>query len=276
MRVMRGFTLIELLVVMGIIGLLIAILLPTLSRVRKAAQATVCLSNLRQMGMGWLSYANESKGRPHPSSWATIHYPPTGQTGWFINPPINSTGGATHDYFIGKYLGNSNDVYQCPSVSDSPLSAGFSVGSESLPWAPDNFSNTGQPGAPKLGTYAYNSWLSDSALFRVGFLEGQLFGGGFVQKVTQIRGSSNFPIYSDGKWLETGLILDTNPLPSREAQMALTPGLIITNEFMTQVAMQRHAGGINVAMADGSARYVPIRELWSLQWSRVFKTRPTY
>ncbi len=54
-----AFTLIELLVVVGIIGLLLAILLPTLSQARIAARATVCLSNMRQLGVGLTMYAND-------------------------------------------------------------------------------------------------------------------------------------------------------------------------------------------------------------------------
>ena len=53
----RGFTLIELLVVVAIIALLIAIMLPALSNAREQGKRTVCLSNMRQMGIALLSYA---------------------------------------------------------------------------------------------------------------------------------------------------------------------------------------------------------------------------
>ena len=56
----RGFSLVELLVAIGIIAVLIAILLPTLSRAREQARRAQCLSNLRQVHAAFLFYANTS------------------------------------------------------------------------------------------------------------------------------------------------------------------------------------------------------------------------
>lgn len=60
MNLKRAFTLVELLVVIAIVVVLISVLVPSLYRARRQSQSTICLGNLRQIGVGCQMYAQES------------------------------------------------------------------------------------------------------------------------------------------------------------------------------------------------------------------------
>lgn len=129
----RAFTLIELLVVVSIIALLVAILLPSLSRARAQARSAVCESRLRTLGQGWTAYWSSNHDRTLPSRLPTFDF---GGQGNPANQYRISTGlkyrprwPALMQQFVGvpaldppsptrdreNYV---NPVYVCPEVAD--------------------------------------------------------------------------------------------------------------------------------------------------------------
>jgi prepilin-type N-terminal cleavage/methylation domain-containing protein len=83
-----GFTLVELLVVIAIIALLMAILLPALSRAREMGKRAVCLNQIRQIGIGWFLYCDDNSERlPYGNIWWSWGWtPPTKPGPCFVEP----------------------------------------------------------------------------------------------------------------------------------------------------------------------------------------------
>jgi len=78
----RGFTLIELLTVIAIIGILAAILIPIVGKVRSNARAVQCVGNLRQIGAAAHTYAADNRGLIVPSRGDDTSVTPVSRRYW--------------------------------------------------------------------------------------------------------------------------------------------------------------------------------------------------
>ncbi len=143
-RGVRAFTLIELLTVIAIIGILAAILIPVVGKVRASARNSQCLSNVRQLALANLLYASENKGQLIVHLNAQIG---SGANATYILPPsVRNEGNwqkalAAH-MTLDKVSARSRFI--CPSADTS----GFA----------DSAITNGQ-----ISTYTVSMWLHSSA-----------------------------------------------------------------------------------------------------------------
>lgn len=126
-RSRRALTLIELLVVISMIGLLIALLIPSLKRSVKLASATICQNNLRQLGMslqmytqdfdGWLPVTKvvetaTASAEPVSASWFAMLVPTYMTDPMLLRCPSDPFGDR-----MGQYRDNINDPDAADAVS---------------------------------------------------------------------------------------------------------------------------------------------------------------
>src|SRR6267142_1874285 len=119
----RALTLVELLVVIGIIALLLAILLPALSRVRESSRRAACLANIAELGRAVLLYAHDNKN--HLPDAGSGNAPDALMSPRAVGlPPWTTFGPDTYvlpsiGQLLARYLNNNTRLWQCPSAPDN-------------------------------------------------------------------------------------------------------------------------------------------------------------
>lgn len=246
-----GFTLVELLVVISIIALLLAILLPGLNKARETAKAVVCLVNQRQIGLGFATYASDS--REYLPPWST------------------SSGGLAQTHW-GAMLGHLNYIpapsyYGPPSGGNYPFLGPTAKSVLVCPNATRNYWNWATPtsqtdplGASRWGMgYTPTGWISGvSPRYGVDLtygINGDSLGGQFVApfrswKMDDTTSPNNFSH-------------KTTDIPQPAQLVMIYDGVYSLWAIKNNAINARHNGSVstNVLLADGHVLTAPTHKL---------------
>ena len=264
LRRRSAFTLIELLVVIAIIAILIGLLLPAVQKVRAAAARTQCTNNLKQMGLAIQNCIDTYTGKVPPG------------VGLYPNrlPAAGNSDGGTFLHIL-PYIEQDN-LFKKSSRTPEPndRNGGFQTYSQ---WTTEIQSSRVKtyicPSDPtqEEGVTARASYGTNGQIFRHNYAWGNV---GLLSFPAQFRdGSSNTVLfmdklarcntgnYNDNFWPDWGPVVsstdnDASQTGPTAAIFQVTPSGGIPANCHGGRGSSPHPGGIQVALADGSVRFV--------------------
>ena len=254
----RGFTLIELLVVIAIIAVLMAILMPSLSKVRDQARQINCTANLRQWNLQFNMYVGDNDGKFYSGTDATGYWWPYQleekaqdwkQTKtWFCptaTKPIYTATSPTRAPTLNIY--NAWGIFTSAN----------GMASATRTWNGQNYS-ANRNGFN--GSYSLNGYLL--TIPATGTYEGGVPARNGFRKMTEIKNANNVPVMMDGLRFDTWPLENQKPADLEEAAWS--------SNNMGRVCINRHRGTTDVSFADWSVRKVGLKELYILQWHQAW------
>jgi len=253
----NAFTLIELLAVISIIVMLMALLLPALSRIRKQTRAVICRANLKQWSTILVLYTNDSEGcLPRYADDAM----------WLLRGSLTSEADVNEP--DGYNPIRTQGIACCPLATEPAETGIFTMtrrASGSIVWQLE-----GTPGS------TFSAWqvLSPPPPFHASYgFNNELFSFHF-QHGLMLRpfSSKGVDTHMVPNKEATPVLLDSaHPCCSLRSKFQRPPRFARMGEMMG--CINRHHGCINGLFMDWSARSIGLKELWTLKWNPEFDTR---
>jgi prepilin-type N-terminal cleavage/methylation domain-containing protein len=265
----RAFTLIELLVVIAIIAILIGLLLPAVQKVREAAARMSCSNNLKQLSLGTINCADTNNGKLPPSIGL---YPNDNAYG------ANQSDGGLFLHIL-PYI-EQNNLYKASLVQPEPNdrnngNATYSqwtapiqsaiVKTFQCPSDPTTLSYNGGQGAASYGIngqvfrYNYVGWSAGLARFPASIPDGTSNTIFFTEKLTRTNACVNCcNPYDNNYWPDWGPLVsssDCGMATGAGAMFQVMPKGDPANADGGR-ASSDHTAGMNVALGDGSVRFL--------------------
>lgn len=245
----KGFTLIELLVVIAIIALLMAVLMPTLQKVRKQAKNVICQTRLKQWGAIFAAYTGS-----HNSSFMMGKFP-TDDPGLDPDTYINNHWlNALEDYYD-----MDSGISLCPVASKVDAEGGKGIfrawGWGVIPaawWPPSNC----------RGSYGSNDWILNHPPGRRRSSHNDPKNN---WRTTNVKRPNEIPIFLDCI-SHDACPKETDEPPEFNGDTSWGIG---TSEMRT-FFIDRHDKYTNSLFMDFSVRKVGLKELYKLRWHRSF------
>jgi len=246
----RGFTLIELLVVIAIIALLMAVLMPSLQRVRRQAKAVSCQAQLHQWALTFSAYTGDYDGYFMQGLTGTSQYPSAQGRGVWMN--------ALRPYY------SDPKMRLCPMATKFIVDENGNPTGARPPYAAYGIINRGDISVCNgdYTSYVINWFVNRCPPGYDGYGGERLFW-----RHTNNRGTSNIPVFMDGSfWLARPR--HTDPPPEYDGDFRWNGA-----SGMKRVAVNRHDGFVNGLFMDWSTRKMPLKQLWTFKWNREFDTQ---
>jgi len=234
----KGFTLIELLVVISIIALLMSIMMPALGQVKRIAQATVCLSNLRHFGIVGEMFGDDNNDKA-PAGFVCELYKYYKDLDLLLCPAAKKRGRVHDD-------DNEPDQFRGGKFEAAAQWSGEGC-------FPD--------GIDRYIKFSYGKNM------HVGGTDWNETGPETDWLTTRQKGIQEAPFIADAAG--SGVPLPEDTPPEFDGQTYLSDPMDI-NEIKGFCINRHPAGTVNVLFLDWHARKVGLKELWVLKWHRLW------